>query len=124
MNILDSSAWLEYIKNPAKVPHFAEIAENIEELLVPSIILYEVFKAISRQAGKEVAIEVLGHMQMAKIIGIHANDALNAAWLSEEHKLPTADALIYSIAHQTGASLWTQDSDFKGLPFVNYFNKP
>jgi toxin FitB len=123
MNIVDSSGWLEYFKGSKNAKKFAKAIEDTENLLVPSIILYEVYKKLCQTADKQKAIQAIGHMQMAKIIGIHTNDALNAANFSKEFKLPMADALIYAVAYQSGATLWTQDADFKDLEGVKYFTK-
>ena len=38
--------------------------------------------------------------------------------------LPMADSLIYATAREFGATLWTQDGHFDGLPGVKYFPKP
>jgi len=46
--------------------------------------------------------------------------ALQAASISQKHKLPMADSFIYATARIYGATLWTQDDHFKGLPQVNY----
>ena len=50
--------------------------------------------------------------------------ALSAARISVEQKLAMADSIIYTIAQQTNATLWTQDAHFEGLPGVNYIAKP
>jgi hypothetical protein len=41
MNVVDSSAWLEYFADGTNVQHFAAPIEKPEDLLVPSITLYE-----------------------------------------------------------------------------------
>jgi predicted nucleic acid-binding protein len=37
--------------------------------------------------------------------------------------LALADAAIYSMAREHGATLWTQDVDYQGLPGVQYSAK-
>jgi predicted nucleic acid-binding protein len=49
--------------------------------------------------------------------------AIAAIALSIEHKLATADSLIYATALEYEATLWTQDKHFDGLPQVKYFDK-
>ena len=46
MNVVDSSGWLEYFSDGANAEFFAAPIENTEELYVPVISLYEVFKRI------------------------------------------------------------------------------
>ena len=62
-------------------------------------------------------------MQQAKLIEVNANISIQAAKLSYELKIPMADSIIYFTAKKNNATLWIQDSDFKGLEGVNYFGK-
>jgi len=49
MNVVDSSAWLSYFAGDKNAGAFAKPIEAIDELLVPSLTLTEVFKCIMRQ---------------------------------------------------------------------------
>jgi predicted nucleic acid-binding protein len=49
--------------------------------------------------------------------------SLSAARISNEHKIPMADSIIYATAKKFGATIWTQDDDFKDLPNVKYVQK-
>ena len=53
MNVVDSSAWLSYFAGDANATEFSILIENIEELIVPSITIIEVFKYILRQRGEK-----------------------------------------------------------------------
>jgi len=57
------------------------------------------------------------------VIEVTNEIAINAAKLSDEHKLPMADSLILMTARMHGAVLWTQDSDFQDFEEVKYFAK-
>lgn len=46
MNVVDSSAWLEYFADGANASFFAGPIEDIEALVVPMIRLFEVFKRV------------------------------------------------------------------------------
>ncbi len=46
MNVVDSSGWLEYFAEGPNASFFATGIENLPELVVPSISLYEVFKRV------------------------------------------------------------------------------
>ena len=46
MNVVDSSAWLEYFADASNAKHFAKPIENTKELLVPMICCLEVFKKV------------------------------------------------------------------------------
>ena len=123
MNIVDSSGWLEYFSDGPNADCFVEPLSNVSELLVPTIILYEVFKVISRQRGEDSALQAMALMQQGRIIELSSSIALLAAKLSLDIKIPMADSIILATAQIHNALLWTQDNDFEGLPGVRYFPK-
>jgi len=57
MNVVDSSAWLEYFANGSNASFFARAIERTEELLVPTLVLYEVMNYPT--AGYGVSSSVL-----------------------------------------------------------------
>ena len=120
MNIVDSSGWLEYFANGPNAPFFATPIEQIEELLVPSLTLYEVFKRVLQQRDEGKALEAVAVMQQCVVVDLDARLALSAARISHESKLPMADSVILATARSHGATVWTQDADFKGLSGVQY----
>lgn len=123
MNIVDSSGWLEFFSDGPNADHFAEPLGNVAELLVPSIILYEVFKVVCRQRGEDAALQAAALMQQGRIIELSSSIALLAAKLSLDVKIPMADSIILATAQTNDAILWTQDNDFEGVPGVRYFSK-
>jgi len=54
------------------------------------------------------------------IVTLSAELALRAASLSYELKLPMADSVILATAQLHDAVVWTQDTDFRGLPNVKF----
>jgi predicted nucleic acid-binding protein len=123
-NIVDSSAWLSYFADDANAKVFAKAIENIEQLLVPSITLTEVFKIIARQSGEEKALQAIAHMEQGKVISLDQSLAVDAAKLGIDHKLPLADSIIYATGQKYDAIIWTQDDNFKELEGVEYYSKP
>jgi len=123
MNVVDSSAWLSYFAGDANAGVFSKPVEDIDRLIVPSITLTEVFKCISRQVGEDMALEAIAHMKQGKVIDLDESLALSATQYGIDHKLPLADSIIYATAKKYDATLWTQDSDFKTLENVKYFQK-
>jgi len=120
LNVVDSSAWLEYLADTERAGLFARAIEDVENLLVPVITLYEVFKKVLRERGESEALEVASAMQSGRLIGLDGTLALEAA----RHPMPLADSLIYATARHHQATLWTQDEHFKDLPDVRYFPLP
>lgn len=120
LHVVDSSAWLEYLAGSERATLFAEPIERPTSLVVPVITLYEVFKKVLRERGEHLALRIAAHMQQGRVVPVDAALALKAATLD----LPLADSLIYATAQAHGATLWTQDAHFRGLPGVRFFAKP
>lgn len=123
MNVVDSSGWLEYFADTDRADLFAPAIEDVGNLLVPVICLYEVFKKVYQAQGQAQAELRAADMMKGQVAEITAPIALNAALLSAQHRLPMADSLILAIAREHGAILWTQDEHFDGLEGVKYFPK-
>ena len=123
MNVVDSSAWLEYFSAGPNASFFAPAIEATPKLLVPAICLYEVLKRYLLNGNKISGLERVSAMRLGKVVDVDEGLALQAAELSVLHSLAMADSLIYAVARQNGAQLWTQDVDFKGLPGVKYIAK-
>ncbi len=120
LNVVDSSAWLEYLTGGTQATPFAAAIEDSKHLIVPAIVLYEVFKKVLRERGEQQALQVAGAIHAGRVIPVDSALALDAA----RYPMPLADSLIYATAQRLGAIVWTQDDDFKGLPGVQYFAKP
>ena len=116
-NVVDSSGWLEYFTDSDRAPLFAAAIEDAENLFVPVISIYEVFKKVLRERGEDDALQVASMMQGGQLIDLDCALALEAA----RHLLPLADSIIYATAMRHAATLWTQDEHFKDLPNVRYF---
>lgn len=117
--VLDSSCWLEFFADTPRADLFAAAIENVDQLVVPVLTIYEVVKKLAREAGDETASSALSLMQRGQVVPIDLSLALDAA----VNGLPMADSLIYATARRHGAELWSQDADFDGLAGVRYFAK-
>lgn len=123
MNLVDSSGWLEYFSGSKNANHFAPVLEDIPNLLVSTINIYEVYKKVLSKSDENNAIYVMGVMQQARVIDVDLSIAIEAAKLSAQYEIPMADSIIYATSQMYNALLWTQDSDFIGLDAVKYFQK-
>ena len=123
MNVVDSSGWLEYFANGRNAGFFAPAITHVEELVVPTISLYEVFKRILQQQGEPAAQQAVVDMAQGLIVDLDLSLALSAAKISDTFKLPMADSIILATARAYNATLWTQDADLQGLPDVRYVQK-
>jgi len=123
MNVVDSSGWLEYFADAPNADFFAPVIENTDELIVPVISLYEVFKRILQQRDENEAWQAIAAMQQGQVVELTSSIALSAAKISATLKIPMADSLILATARAYQATLWTQDADFAPLPEVKYIKK-
>ena len=117
--VLDSSCWVEYLRDTPRADLFATAAENPERLLVPIITIYEVTKKLRRELSPKVAAYAEALMCRGKVVDV--DTALSRIAIC--HPLPMADSLIYATAQAHGAKLWTQDAHFQDLPGVKFFAK-
>ena len=123
MNVVDSSGWLEYFADGSNADFFAPAITDEPNLVVPTICMFEVFKRLSVQLGKEQALQAMGMLYRGQLAALSDEISLQSALLSLEHKLPLADSIILATARAQKATLWTQDEHFKNLPGVEYIEK-
>jgi len=123
MNVIDSSGWLEYFINGSNAGFFARVIENTDQVLVPTISLFEVFKRVLIEKNRNDALEAVAIMKDGQVVDLDDSLALVAAELSYELKLPMADSIILATARANNATLWTQDAHFKGMEGVKYIEK-
>jgi predicted nucleic acid-binding protein len=122
-NVVDSSGWLEYFSQGKNLAFFTPTIQDLENLLVPGICFYEVFKKILMENGEEMALQAVGVMSYGREVAVERAIAMEAAQISIDLKLAMADSLILAAARLKEAILWTQDAHFKGLPGVKYIEK-
>ena len=84
MNLIDSSGWIEYATDQKNAGFFDQAINDIENLLVPTVCLYEVFKRVFREFGEERALEVAGLMTLGQVIDLDRQTAISAAQISLE----------------------------------------
>src|ERR1017187_760597 len=123
MNVVDSSAWLEYFADGPNAAVFAKPIETTRSLLVPSLSLFEVFKRVSQQRSEDEALRAIAVMEQGRIVDLDRATALEAARLSIHPGIAMADSVMLATALRNRATLWTQDSDFDRLPGARYYAK-
>ena len=129
MRVIDTSAWIEYLRDSAPGRRFAsEIAWRSEtlwrnECIVPTIVQMELAKWLAREVGEILTEPVLAFTMECLVVPLDTAVALLAAEIGRERRLATADAIIYATALAHDAELVTCDAHFKDLPGVIYFAK-
>ncbi len=123
MNIIDSSGWLEYFADGPNASFFSRPLQKTTDLIVPTITVYEVFKSVLRQRSESDALQAIALMQQGSVVDLTTGISISAAKISLERHLPMADSIILATARTYRATIWTQDSDFKGIDGVQYITK-
>jgi len=123
MNVIDSSGWLEYFISGKNASFFAPPIQDIANVVVPTISIFEIFKRTLMEKGRTDALEAVAIMYDGKVIDLDREIALIAADLSIELKLPMANNIILATARAHNAALWTPDEDLKGIEGVKYVEK-
>ena len=123
MILVDSVGWIEFFTDGPLAGEYAKYLQKPSEVIVPTIVLYEVYKKIKKEKSEEAALVAVATMQNAQIVPLTAELSFSAADASLSHKLAMADAIVYASAIQEGAKVVTSDNDLKGLPQVTYFPK-
>ncbi len=120
MNVVDSSAWLEYFAEGPNASYFATAIEDAANLVVPTITLLEVFKRMSPQRTENHALQAVTAMRQGRVVVLDDELAVDAARLGLAERLALADSVVLATARRFDATLWTMDSDFEGKPGVKY----
>ncbi|RYF67130.1 MAG: type II toxin-antitoxin system VapC family toxin [Comamonadaceae bacterium] len=121
--VVDTSAWIEWLIGSAVGKRLGKHIPDKSQCVVPTIVQLELSKWLIRELGEEQADRVIAYTQKCIVIPLDTSIALLAADLHGEHKLATADAVVYATARHHGAELLTCDAHFKELPGVALFAK-
>jgi toxin FitB len=120
LNVVDSSGWIEFLVEGPNAGFFESPLNDVENLVVPSISILEVYRYVLREEGREKALSVAASMRQGRVVDLGEGLAIEAAELGTSLGLPLADSVIYASALASEAKLWTQDSHFEGLDHVEY----
>ena len=123
MKLIDTCVYVEVLRGTPTGNLLKSLIPPPGQLLVSTMVLYELGKWLARNMGAEEADEFIAAMLTAQVIEPTAGIALLAAELSANHQLHALDALIYATALEHDAQLVTCDAHFKGLPGVEYTPK-
>lgn len=116
--VIDSCGWISWLANDTRAPLWEPTLRRSSEIVVPTVVLYEVVRWIRREQGDTFALTAAAFLQEHEVADLDGSIALLAAELGLTHRLAMADALVYAHARVRGAELWTSDAHFAGLPGV------
>jgi predicted nucleic acid-binding protein len=123
MIIVDSCGWLEWFTDGKLANKYQKYLADQENLLVPAIILYEVYKILKREVDEEKALLAVGYMKNSPVIPLDEILALSAADIALQESLAMADAIIVATSQLYNCTIISSDSDLKNQPNVNFIEK-
>ncbi len=121
--LVDTCGWIEWLTNGKLVKSFESYFKNPSELIIPTLLQYELYKWVVREKDMPTALEIMGITENGIIAPLDTRLALHAADISQQHNLAMADAIIYATSQLYDAMLITSDKHFKDLPNVKFFGK-
>lgn len=123
MKLIDSSGWVEFAVGGPLADRYLAHLKDPAQIVTPSIVVYEVYKRLKRDASEAAADAIIAEMGKTRIIPLDDQLAIMAADISVSLGLPMADSIVYATAQAQQATLITSDADFKDLPHVVYLKK-
>jgi predicted nucleic acid-binding protein len=118
--LVDSSGWIEFFADDPRADRYAPYLKRPDEVVTPTVVLFEVYRKLRRERGEEFALAVVAQMKRTCLVTLSETIALEAGDLSLRHSLSMADAFILATARQAKCPLVTSDAHFQGLVGVTY----
>jgi predicted nucleic acid-binding protein len=119
--VVDSSGWIEYLGEGPNADRFAlYLQSQTSQLLLPSLVVYEVHKKIYKEKGLSAANQFVSQAFSfaERLIPLTLELSISASVISADAHLAMADAVIYATAEHHRAQLITSDAHFANLPGV------
>lgn len=123
MIVVDTSIWIEWLIESSLKQAISELFPSQNLCIVPTIVQSELCKWLTREVGESESDQVIAYTQNCVIAPLDTKIALYAAELHRQHKLSTADAIVYATALSYNADLLTCDAHFEGLANVVFIKK-
>jgi predicted nucleic acid-binding protein len=120
MNLVDATGWLEYVADGPNAGFFAPAIEKTADLVVPTVVILEVFRHLVRQAGEGPALEVAAAMRQGIVVDLDATIALEAARLCTLHQFDAVTGTIVAVAGMHEAVIWSSDRRLVHLANIRF----
>ena len=123
MRLVDTSAWIEFLAGTPTGAKLAPAMPEAENWLVPTMVQLELTKWLLRYR-EDLLDPTIALSRTCIVVPMTMRIAVTAGEICVNHKLATADAVIYATAQDYGADLLTCDAHFRDLPGVILVEKP
>ncbi len=121
--LIDSWAWIEYLKGTAYGQKAKEYIEGDDEKIVSSINVAEIYNFLLKNKPNEADNLIDVVIKTSFVIFLQTEIALQAARYKHEKKFGMADAIVLATANAHNAQIVTGDDDFKDEKNVVYIGK-
>lgn len=121
--VIDSSAWIEWIRGSKTADLLAPFWPSRADTIVPTLVQYELAKWAVREVSDDLADQIIAYTQTCRIVPLDTSIALRAAEIARSHRLAMADAIIYATAFDQSCDCLTCDRHFEGLAQVVFVAK-
>jgi predicted nucleic acid-binding protein len=123
MVLIDTSAWIEWLTDSPLAPDIAPHLQRLDDVVVPTIVQYELYKWAARERDDAAALELVGLTGQGRVQPLDSRLTVSAAEASAQFRLPMADAIVYVCARGLSVPLVTCDAHFETLAGVEYLQK-
>lgn len=121
--LIDSWAWIEYLKGSSFGQEAKKYIEGDDEVIVSSINIAEVYNFLLKNKQEEADALIDFVLKTSFVIPLNSGIALQAARNKYEKKFGMADAIVLATANLHDAIVVTGDDDFKKESNVVYIGK-
>jgi len=121
--LVDTCGWIEWLTDGLLADTFEPYLQQPEDLIVPTIQQYELYRWICREKDELTALTIIAITEQGQVVSLNTSIALLSADIAAKFKLSAMDSIIYTTAQQAGVELITSDKHFENLPNVRYFPK-
>jgi predicted nucleic acid-binding protein len=77
--LVDSSGWIEFFADGPRADQYAPYVKRPEEIVPPTVVLYEVYRKLRRERGEEFALAVVAQIKRTRLVPLSETLALEAA---------------------------------------------
>ncbi|MDH3735376.1 MAG: type II toxin-antitoxin system VapC family toxin [Gemmatimonadota bacterium] len=120
MNVVDASGWLEYFSDGPDAAFVAQVLQETDSLIVPTVTILEVFGSVCRSHGEGAALQAAAAMQQGTVVNLDTAGALDAGRLSVMYGVSTSAGAVLAAAERHGATVWTLDESVRQVPGVRF----
>lgn len=105
-----------YTSDPQLAKKLKEEFRSMNEKLVSSLTIHEIYRLVLKTDGKAVAeLRSIAIRRDFQIIDVNYQIAVKSAQLRSRHPMPMADSVIAATAQIEGCPLFSDDAHFKNI---------